>query len=665
MAIRAKHGYQFGAFRLDATNRLLYREGELVALAPKAFDTLLLLVANSGQVLKKDEMMKQLWPDTFVEEGTLAQYISLLRKALRESAAWIENHPRRGYRFTAPVEEIEQVPPAELRIEEHTRIRTVIEEEVVPEQRRERRIPLLWAGLALLGALAAAALIWTSGRENAPGSFSSVAVLPFRTVSDAGDDYLADGITEALITRLTNLQGLRVVSYSRVRRFKGSSEEAAKIGRQLGVEAVIDGTVRVASGRLRVSVQGVDVRSGYTIWAIDRLEAKPDGLLDIEGQLAEAAAHRVRGQLTARERDLVARSRAANAEAYELVLKARGADPETAVQLLQRAVQLDSGFADAHGWLALAQLRTYNAGRGGPETLRKAISNANRALSNDPNAAVAIRALAHISHATGREVEGLLMARRALENSPDDLDAIAAAAEGYFRTGLYDRAIPLYEKALAGEPDSLDFRSQMARMYLYLGQHNKGIEVISPMQPSQAGIFGMLLYAETGQMAKAVEIARANPTRTPFGFAAYMQGCVLLAAGDPAGAKEMWTRGVRDGEALLARNENPMSRVLHGMLYAKLGSTEQALRNIEQSLAPDPQHPVLLFFAAQARALMGHRREALNTLKAAVENGFFNLPMIEFLTRPGMSFHILRDDPDFHVVRTDLARRIDDLRARY
>ena len=107
MEIRAKHGYRFGAYRLDAADRLLYREDELVALAPKTFDTLLLLVTNSGQVLKKDEMMKQLWPDTFVEEGTLAQYISLLRKALGDSAGWIENHPRRGYRFTAPVEEIE------------------------------------------------------------------------------------------------------------------------------------------------------------------------------------------------------------------------------------------------------------------------------------------------------------------------------------------------------------------------------------------------------------------------------------------------------------------------------------------------------------------------------------------------------------------------------
>jgi DNA-binding winged helix-turn-helix (wHTH) protein len=123
MASRTKRSYQFGPFRLDASDRLLYRKGEIVALPPKVFDTLLLLVTNSGHVLAKDEMMKQLWPDNFVEEGTLTQYISLLRKALGDGGTWIENLPRRGYRFTAPVEEIDSCP-AELHIEEHTRSRT-------------------------------------------------------------------------------------------------------------------------------------------------------------------------------------------------------------------------------------------------------------------------------------------------------------------------------------------------------------------------------------------------------------------------------------------------------------------------------------------------------------------------------------------------------------
>ncbi len=230
------------------------------------------------------------------------------------------------------------------------------------------------------------------------------------------------------------------------------------------------------------STPRADTRFGPSI----ALKRNPKGCSISKDNWQKPRRNRIRGELTARERDLVTKSRATNAEAYDLVLKARGADPEMAVQLLHRAVQLDPAFADAYGWLALAQVRTYNLWLAGPETLRNAISNANQALSRDPNSSIAIRALVHIQHATGREVEGLLMARRALENNPDDLDAIAAAAEAYFRNGLYDRAIPLYEKALAGEPANVDFRSQMARMYLYLGQHKKGIEVISPV-PRQPG----------------------------------------------------------------------------------------------------------------------------------------------------------------------------------
>ncbi len=142
MRARAKHVYQFGAFRLDATDRLLYRDGDLIPLPPKVFETLLLLVAGSGRLLGKDEMIKQLWPDTFVEEGTLAQYIFLLRKALGNSASWIENHSRRGYRFTGPVEEFRD-DLAELRIEEHTPSRTVIEEEVIAKPERSGRFRII------------------------------------------------------------------------------------------------------------------------------------------------------------------------------------------------------------------------------------------------------------------------------------------------------------------------------------------------------------------------------------------------------------------------------------------------------------------------------------------------------------------------------------------
>ena len=314
MATEAIHVYQFGAFRLDAGNRLLYREGDVIALPPKVFDTLLLLVTNSGQVLAKDEMMKRLWPDTFVEEGTLAQYIFLLRKALGNSAAWIENHPRRGYRFTAPVEECDG--------------------ELVTDQGRIGRFRTIVAALVIAGAVMVAALAWINQKGKAPSPVGSVAVLPFRTVSDSGDDYRADGITDAMITKLANLKGLRVVSYSRVRQFKGASVEAADIGRKLGVEAVIEGTMRIASGQIRLSVHGVDTKTADTLWAEDSFDTTPSGLLNIERQLVERVALRLRGPLTGTERGLIMKSGTRNVEAYDLVLRARAAlrNPGTAAR---------------------------------------------------------------------------------------------------------------------------------------------------------------------------------------------------------------------------------------------------------------------------------------------------------------------------------------------
>ncbi len=668
MASRTQHVYRFGDFRLDATQRLLYRDGQLVALPPKVFDTLMVLVAKSGQVVAKEEMMKQLWPDTFVEEGTLTQYISLLRKALGEGGLWIENHPRRGYRFTAQVEEVQE-EAGEIRIEEHTRSRTVVEEEVAQEPGRSQRHGVLAAGLVVLSVLAGVG-IWTTARKEVRSSFGSVAVLPFRILSGPEDNYLADGITEALITRLANLEGLRVIPYSRVRRFRDSDADAAAIGQELDVEAVIEGTVRFDTGRIRLSVHAVDTKSGYTIWAIERVESDTARLLDIERHLAEAVAVRCRGRLTATEKDLMATSGATNAEAYDLVLRARGmvreGRPAAALPILERAVRLDPGFADGYGWLAYVQNAIYSSGAAGPETLRAAISSANQALSRDPNSLVAMRALAHIQHSTGREVESLLMARRALERNPEDLDAIAAAGEAYFRSGLYDRAIPLFERAHAEEPDNPTFTMMLTWIHLFLGNYERGLKVIAPLPPERAGTFGMLLYAETGQVDKAVEVIRSsikgNPSKR---LGAYFAGCVLARNGDLEAAKDLWAEAVRFGEDQLERHENPATHAFLGRLYAKLGERERARHHLQQSLASDAQHPILLFFASVTRALLGERREALNTLGAAVENGFFNLPMIEYLARPGMGLHSLHEEPGFSALRADLARRVEELRARH
>src|SRR5713226_9230115 len=122
------HLYEFAAFRLDAAERLLLRDGRPVPLTPKVFDTLLALVERSGHLVEKDELINKLWPDTFVEEATLARNISDLRKALGEAHKYIETVPKRGYRFVASVMELGN-DGAELVLEEHTRSHVVIEEE--------------------------------------------------------------------------------------------------------------------------------------------------------------------------------------------------------------------------------------------------------------------------------------------------------------------------------------------------------------------------------------------------------------------------------------------------------------------------------------------------------------------------------------------------------
>jgi tetratricopeptide (TPR) repeat protein len=174
----------------------------------------------------------------------------------------------------------------------------------------------------------------------------------------------------------------------------------------------------------------------------------------------------------------------------------------------------------------------------------------------------------------------------------------------------------------------------------------------------------MLLYLETGQMDKALEFARTESSSDSTGFTAYMQGLVLAAAGDDAGARQLWRKSANSGEVLLAKNENPYGRAFLATTYAQLGERKRALQHLDRSLADDPHHPTFLFFAMRTRALLGQRREALEHFRAAVDNGFFNMPMIDYVMQPKF-VPGLQQENEFRIIRADLARRIEDLRARY
>jgi DNA-binding winged helix-turn-helix (wHTH) protein len=222
MSIELPHFYDFGPFRLDTKQHLLFRESKLVALTPKAFETLLVLIRNHGQVVDKNDLLKSVWPDIFVEEATLAQNVFTLRKALGSDAGSVDEYiqvvPKRGYRFVASITE-------------------------VPDQ----RVPVLDQPRSL--------------------DITSVAVLPILDASaDPSAEHLIEGLAEKIVNSLAQLPDLQVKACSTLRRYKRPEIHPQEVGRELGVDAILIGRVQQNSDEIVIRIEMVDVRNGWQLW---------------------------------------------------------------------------------------------------------------------------------------------------------------------------------------------------------------------------------------------------------------------------------------------------------------------------------------------------------------------------------------------------------------
>lgn len=293
--------YEFGRFRLDGAKRVLWREGEIVPLPPKALDLLLALVERSGDVVTKSELMERVWPDTFVEEANLSVNVSLLRKALgdrADSEPFIQTLSRRGYRFLA-------------------------------ETRRT---------------------------ETAPG-LRSLAVLPFQPLSGSEDDAaLGLGMADALITRLGSLGQLLVRPTGTVAKYAGSDPQQA--GRALRVDAVVDGRWQRVGTRLRVTAQLIAVEKDGPAWA-DKIETDTADPFAAQDQVAERLATALALRLGAPEREMLTRRPTGSIAAYEAHAKGRyfwsrltAESMGKAIACFQEATELDPTYAAPHAGLA-------------------------------------------------------------------------------------------------------------------------------------------------------------------------------------------------------------------------------------------------------------------------------------------------------------------------
>ncbi|HEV8659403.1 MAG TPA: winged helix-turn-helix domain-containing protein [Thermoanaerobaculia bacterium] len=451
---------RFGDFELDMQSGELRNKDRTMRLPEQPFRILILLLERPGEVVTREELRTRLWtPDTFVDfETGLNSAMRKLRDALGDSAdrpTVIETLPRRGYRLVAPI-----VPAAAL--------------ETSPDPQRVRFSGLKWAwaaGLALVILVGFIASVqWRlSPREpiaqGSPPRIESIAVLPLENLSgDPEQEYFADGMTDALITDLAQIQGLRVISRTSVTSYKTERKRLPQIARELNVDAVVEGTVMRSGSKVRISAQLIHASSDRHLWA-KSYERDLGDVFPLQGELAQAIADAVEVNVAPKVRARLQSAPRLNRDAYDAFFKGMVAaarqNPEgfaKAIKDFEELVTIQPDFALAHVWLARCRYQYNFFGPLAPrDFMPKVEAAARKGLEADPSLAEGHRVLGNVLyrfHWNWPAAEAEF--RRALELSPSDAAAHRAYSMFLSARGRVDEAIAQREMARKVDPKFAD-----------------------------------------------------------------------------------------------------------------------------------------------------------------------------------------------------------------
>jgi DNA-binding winged helix-turn-helix (wHTH) protein/tetratricopeptide (TPR) repeat protein len=438
--------YQFGPFRLSVIDRQLFRGETPIPLTPKVFETLVVLVEEAGRLVQKDEFFSRIWPDTVVEEVGLAHNISQLRRVLgdgRDDPRFIQTVPKRGYRFVAPTT-------------------------IVPTAPQELPTRVV------------------------------VGVLPFDNLTgDAEREYLADGLMEELIVSVGQIDSARIAVLGRtsMMKQKGRTGSIADIGRQLNATHLIEGSIRIERGRIRVTAKLLRVDDQVAAWS-SSFDVEPASVLVFQRELSVVIADQIRIRLTAERLDALARRQTRDADAYDLYLRGRyfwnqltpatnaraieyferaiAVDPDYALawagigyavlggsmnsdiapavllsrarDAAARAVQADSALADAHAAVGYVRFLLEWDWPGAEAALR-------RAVTLDASCAVGVRMLGHLLSQTARHAEARAVMSRLREIDPLYAMNHAMSAQVAFQARDYAEALAHARRAVVIDPE--------------------------------------------------------------------------------------------------------------------------------------------------------------------------------------------------------------------
>jgi DNA-binding winged helix-turn-helix (wHTH) protein/TolB-like protein len=632
--------FRFGPFELDAAGQVLLRDGRPMPLTPKAVRTLVVLVERRGRLVTKDELMKAVWPDTFVEEANVTQHVSVLRKMLSDATSdgrqWIETFPKRGYRFVGQVDVVTDsgaaapaAPPA---------TSSPVAAVPRPLSRNAAIAAVAVAGVVILAIVLAYAL----GRIRQNTASAELAVLPLQVLAPAAAErsHLGVGIADAIVTRLANVESIRVRPTSAILAFDGPNIDPSEAGRRLRVDHVLTGTVQQVADTYRFNLQLVRASDGVPVWGRS-VDVDRRNLFSLEDQVATDIVGALALRISRAERARMDRRYTSSSEAYEEYLEGRAllanysdSNARQAMEHFERALRLDPQYVLAEAGLATASgifSVRFAYEREALEWGKRAEMHANAALARDPTLAEAHLALASAAGTMFRGFDWPTVIREATEAlrlNPNLDVAHSALARALYHLGLLEASETESRRA---EEISGGTNVEVRRVHLY----NQFLG---------------------GKFQEARTLAESLLQRTDAPVVRQYLGLASFYAGERERAEQMLRSVVRsDG-----RPDSRSQASLAGILAAG-GARAEAERTIKLVLDAGYMDHHVAYSLGAAEAQLGRAPEAVKWLRTASDTGF---PCYPWFARDSL-LDPVRSDSEFRTLLDDLRRAYETARDRY
>ena len=568
----------FGPFEADLHSGELRKEGVRLRLQSQPFQLLVMLLERPGQLVTREEVCQKLWSaDTFVDfDRSLGTAINKIREVLEDSATdphFVETLPRRGYRFIAPVvpvvepsQDLSAVPLSEPRPNKKE------EDHRGPFSRR-----LVWIGACVV-LVVATVVAWYSLR---PHPIESIVVLPLASLSaDPNQQFFPDGVTDELITNLAQIGSLRVISHTSAMAYAGTHKSAPQIARELGVDALVEGSVVRSGDRVRITVQLIQAASDKHLWA-HTYDLQLSDVLTVQGEVARAIAASISHTLTPQEQARLSQPRPMNPEVALLYFKGSyflsRMDAEHAKEVFSEAIRLDPNSAES--WAGLADAYHTMGAQGDCSVSHLAQDAANRALEIDPNQAQALMVLAIVSAAYDfNPTASEAYFRRSLAARPGYAWSRMLYAVTLAHYGRSEEAIQQAKLASALDPVSVMTNAMAWHVYFCARHYDEALRIIlaaTEIDPTfGAAHFRLAIsWEQKGEYQKAIEAGSKDAS--------------LSAAFASGGARGYWQRRLEMGGGLMQR----------ARWYMRLGKREEALQSLEKAYQLHDCH-ILLWLPA-------------------------------------------------------------------